>query len=153
MVNGKRSGSDCDLIEVLSRHLPGGTDENQHQTQPSHPVSQSQVYERHRNLIARLPEMIKSCAADYLFVLSGTTKLRYRIENTSPLDPVLRNIPPVNKPPFSFADPIILPAAPIRYIATDVSPSRLQAKISYAFLFTPHVLHVPPILFSLFETP
>ena len=69
-----------------------------------------------------------SCATNSLFILSTNKKLRYRTDNTSPLDPVLSNISPVNNPRTSFADPIILPAAPIDYIATDIFPSRLQAK-------------------------
>lgn len=59
MINGRRAGSCRGLIEVLNRHLAGGTDENQHQSQKGQPESQSQVYERYRNLVAqRLPAMI-----------------------------------------------------------------------------------------------
>ena len=39
------------------------------------------------------------CAANYLFVHSRNKKVRYLTDNTSPLDPVLSNIPPVNNPP------------------------------------------------------
>jgi len=133
---------------VLYRHLAGGTDKNQHQPQEWQLVSQSQVYERYRNLVAqRLPEMItvveliicssiqgtRSCVTVLTTPRHWTLFLVIYLQSTTPPSPHF----------FRWSN--YTPSCTYRLYRNRHFPFPFAGQIFYAFLFTPQVLHVPPI--------
>jgi hypothetical protein len=95
------------------------------------------------------PQVASCAVTQELPNILWNSKVHYRVHKSPPLVPIPSQINPIHTTPSSLRSIFILSTHLRLGLPTGLFPSGFLTKVLYAFLFSPFVLHSPPISSSL----